>query len=58
MLAATELTAPSSGWSAPHRLALVEVAGGIRLLCVVRGTLPAVGDERTVSRDGETYRIG
>lgn len=58
VLAATELEVPSAGWTAPHRLALVEVAGGIRLLCIVRGSLPAPGDGATVTRDGETYRIG
>ncbi len=32
VLAATELSAPAEGWSAPHRIALVELAGGIRVL--------------------------
>ncbi|MHB8352399.1 MAG: Zn-ribbon domain-containing OB-fold protein, partial [Thermoplasmata archaeon] len=34
VLAATELTTPSLGWPAPHRIALVELAGGVRLLAV------------------------
>lgn len=54
--AATELTATATGWTAPHRLALVEIAEGIRLLCVVTGTLPAAGQTVTVTRDGPLYR--
>lgn len=55
--AATELSATAAGWTAPHRLALVELADGIRVLCVVDGTLPAPGDPVQVVRDGEIYRI-
>ena len=54
--AATELTAPATGWNAPHRLALVEIAEGIRLLCIVDGELPSAGDAVTVVRDGAVYR--
>jgi len=32
VLAATELSTPAEGWPAPHRIALVELAGGIRVL--------------------------
>jgi len=32
VLAATEISAPAEGWAAPHRIALVELAGGIRVL--------------------------
>jgi uncharacterized OB-fold protein len=56
--AATELLAPATGWSAPHRLALVEIVEGIRLLCVVSGPLPVAGDSVTIARDGAVYRIG
>ncbi len=55
VLAATQLEVPAPGWTAPHRIVLVEVARGIRLLCVVRGALPATGDEVTVGRDGAVY---
>ncbi|MGC2289486.1 MAG: hypothetical protein WA688_06475 [Thermoplasmata archaeon] len=55
--AATELAAPARGWSAPHRLALVEIAEGIRLLCVASGPLPTVGDSVRIGRDGTVYRV-
>jgi uncharacterized OB-fold protein len=55
--AATELWAPATGWTAPHRLALVEIADGIRLLCVAGESLPAIGAEVTIARDGAIYRI-
>ncbi|MFZ0830864.1 MAG: hypothetical protein WCB18_05790 [Thermoplasmata archaeon] len=55
--AATELSTPATGWNAPHRLALVEIAEGIRLLCIVTGPLPVAGDAVTIARDGLVYRI-
>jgi uncharacterized OB-fold protein len=55
--AATELSAPATGWNSPHRLALVEIAEGIRLLCVASGSLPEVGATVRVVRDGAIYRI-
>jgi uncharacterized OB-fold protein len=58
VLAATELSAPATGWDAPHRLALVEIVEGIRLLCVVKGKLPAAGETVTIVRDGAVYRVG
>ncbi|MCI4352797.1 MAG: hypothetical protein L3K14_05345 [Thermoplasmata archaeon] len=57
MLAATELSAPATGWTSPHRLALVEIAEGIRLLAVVSRELPAVGDEVTIALEGSVYRV-
>jgi uncharacterized OB-fold protein len=54
--AATELSAPATGWNLPHRLALVEMPDGVRLLCVLGDHLPAVGDTVQVTRDGEVYR--
>jgi uncharacterized OB-fold protein len=54
--AATELSAPATGWNPPHRLALVEIAEGIRVLCVARGSLPAIGASVRVVRDGAIYR--
>ncbi len=57
VLAATELTAPARGWNAPHRLALVEIAEGVRVLALVPGPLPAVGDTVEVGREGERYTI-
>jgi len=56
-VAVTELSSPAPGWAAPHRLALVEVADGVRLLAVVEGALPAVGDAVTVRLDGDVYRV-
>jgi uncharacterized OB-fold protein len=54
--ASTELAVPASGWNAPHRLALVELAEGIRVLCVVAGPLPAPGTSVSIDRDGPFYR--
>lgn len=58
VLAATELAAPSAGWSAPHRLAIVEAAEQVRILGIVRGPIPAPGDAVTVRRVNELYEIG
>lgn len=55
VLAAVELTAPAAGWSAPHRLALVELADGVRVLCRVEGALPAEGERQRVRADGAGY---
>jgi len=56
--AATELSVPATGWNAPHRLALVEIAEGIRVLCVAPGSLPVAGDTVRIVRDGAVYHIG
>ncbi len=55
--ASTELSVPAAGWTAPHRLALVEVAEGIRVLCVAQAPLPAAGETVRVVRDGAIYRV-
>ena len=55
-IAATELSTPAPGWSAPHRLALVEVADGVRVLAVVDGELPAAGAAVEVQLTGSIYR--
>ena len=56
ILVATELVNPAEGWTAPHRLALVEMADAVRLLAIVDGTLPAPGAIVSVRKDGEVYR--
>lgn len=56
VLAATELHYPSSGWHAPHRLALVEVADAVRVLAIVEGVLPVPGALVEVRRDGDVHR--
>jgi uncharacterized OB-fold protein len=56
VLAATEVTTPAEGWKPPHRLALVEMPQGVRLLAIVDGDVPASGDVVAVRRDGEVYR--
>jgi uncharacterized OB-fold protein len=55
-VAVTELAAPAPGWIAPHRLALLEVADGVRVLAVVDGPLPQIGEALHVHLDGEVYR--
>ena len=54
-LAATELAVPPAGFSVPHRLALVEAAEGVRLLCIVEGGPVALGDHVRVRRDDDRY---
>lgn len=56
VLAATELQYPASGWHAPHRLALIEVADAVRVLAIVDGTGPAPGTLVELRRDGDVYR--
>jgi len=56
VLAATELHYPATGWHAPHRLALVEVADAVRVLAIMDGGLPLPGDLVEVRRDGDVYR--
>lgn len=56
VLASTELVHPAAGWESPHRLALVEVADGVRLLAIVDGELPPIGAAVDVRRDGDVYR--
>jgi uncharacterized OB-fold protein len=58
VLAATELHAPAAGWPTPHRLAIVEAAEQVRILAVVPGPLPVVGDVVEVRQKGELYEIG
>ncbi len=56
VLASTELLYPAAGWSAPHRLVLVELADAVRVLAIVEGSLPAAGAVVEVHRDGDVYR--
>ena len=56
VLVATELVNPAEGWTAPHRLALVEMSDSVRLLAIVDGSLPTTGAVVSVRKDGEVYR--
>ena len=56
VLAATELSTPATGWPVPHRLALVELPGGIRLLAIVDAPLPSPGARVRLTFDGTVYR--
>ena len=56
VLVATELMYPASGWTAPHRLALVELPDAVRLLAIVDGPAPAPGALVEVTQDGDVYR--
>jgi uncharacterized OB-fold protein len=56
VLASTELLSPPPGWSAPHRLALVELPESVRLLAIVDGPLPAPGTVVSVRLEGAVYR--
>ncbi len=57
VLAATELTSPSAGWPAPHRLVLVELAQAVRVLAIASEAVPPVDAIVRISRDGELYRV-
>ena len=56
VLASTEMTNPPTGWTAPHRIALVELPESVRLLAIVDGPLPAPGTVVSVRLDGSVYR--
>ena len=56
VLVATELQYPSTGWTAPHPLVLVELADGVRVLAISEGLLPAAGALVEVRRDRDVYR--
>jgi len=56
VLVSTEIHYPPSGWHAPHRLAMVEVAGGVRVLVIIDGALPGAGALVEVRHDGAVYR--
>jgi uncharacterized OB-fold protein len=59
VLASTELAVPPPDWPAPHRLALLEAEEGLRMLVVVRGELPALGETvRVESTDRGFAAIG
>ncbi len=57
VLAATELLLPPAGWSAPHRLVLVECAESVRLLATTTSELPSLGTTVAIERDHLLYRI-
>ncbi len=57
VLAGTELMNPAPGWTTPHRIALVELSEAVRLLGVVDGPLPVIGDTVNVRREGPIYRL-
>ncbi|MGA7923285.1 MAG: hypothetical protein WCA77_04845 [Thermoplasmata archaeon] len=56
VIAATELLSVANGWTSPHRLAIVEVPEGVRLLAIVDGELPSVGSMVELSLDHGLYR--
>ena len=58
VLAATELWAPPEGWSAPHRLILVECPELVRVLAWTSDELPRAGDVVWVVDHGSgAYRL-
>jgi uncharacterized OB-fold protein len=56
VLASTEMSNPPTGWTAPHRIALVELPESVRLIAIVGGPLPAAGSVVAVRLDGAVYR--
>jgi hypothetical protein len=57
VLASTEVMVPPSGWTSPHRLALVAAAEDIRVLALVRGDLPKAGEVVAVEHEGDHYVV-
>jgi uncharacterized OB-fold protein len=55
VIAVTELAVPTGGRPAPHRLVLVELAEGLRVLA--NGNAPAIGATVPLAREGLGYRI-
>jgi uncharacterized OB-fold protein len=55
VLAATEVLVPSAGAHRSHRIALVEGTDGLRILALVEGRLPAIGEPVTLVRDQDHY---
>ncbi len=53
VLAATELSVPAAGWDAPHRLVVVELDEGGRVLALSPRELPASGRPGRVERSPE-----
>jgi uncharacterized OB-fold protein len=56
VLASTEMSNPPTGWTAPHRLALVELPESVRLIAIVEGALPVAATVVSVRLDGTVYR--
>jgi uncharacterized OB-fold protein len=56
VLASTEMSNPPTGWTAPHRIALIELPESVRLIAIVDGPLPAPGTLVSVRPDGPVYR--
>jgi uncharacterized OB-fold protein len=57
VIAATELLSVATGWTSPHRLAMVEVPQGVRLLAIVNGNLPAIGSRVDVTMENGLYHV-
>ncbi len=51
VLVAVQLEYPPAGFPTPHRLALVELGESVRLLAVLPGAIPAVGNEVQLRRE-------
>lgn len=56
VLAATEILVPPTGFSAPHRLALIEATGEVRMLAIIDGELPEAGAIVDLARAGGAVR--
>lgn len=57
VLAATEITVPPAGTPAPHRLVLLELEEGVRLLAVAERRSPSIGEKLGVRRDGDRFVV-
>jgi uncharacterized OB-fold protein len=57
VLAATELLSPAEGWTAPHRLVLVELVESVRILGWDPDELPAIEQTVEVRYDGRRFQV-
>lgn len=57
VIASTELMSVAKGWTSPHRLALVEVPEGVRLLAIVDGELPLTGSQVSITLKNGLYHV-
>lgn len=57
VVASTELMSVATGWTSPHRLAIVEAPEEVRLLAIVDGELPSVGSVVRITMDHGLYRV-
>ena len=57
VLASVQVDSPPAGFPPPHRLAIVELSGSVRILGRVEGDLPTIGQRAVVRPEGAGYLV-